>query len=66
MTDLILNEKRMVFVAILKDENRNRSHAVGIDIGVRVIYDCMEEKVLGLNKENLSIYYGVNAVFHQI
>ena len=31
LTELILREKMMFFVAILSDKDGNRSHAVGID-----------------------------------
>ena len=43
LTDLILHEKKGgLVVALLKDKNGNRSHAVGIDDGRQVVYDCME------------------------
>ena len=38
LTDLILNEKKDgLFVALLNDENGNRSHTVGIDVGKQLI-----------------------------
>ena len=67
ITDIILKEKKEgLFVAILSDKNGNRSHAVGIDAGRKVIYDCMETKELQLNEENLSICCGLNVLFHRI
>ena len=67
LTDLILNEKKEgLFVAVLSDENGTRSHAVGIDVGKQFIYDCMEDNVMVLNKENVSTCCGVNSVFDQI
>ena len=66
MTDLILIEKDDgLFVAILKDTDVNRSHAVGIDVGKQVIYDCMEEKVFVLNKDSLYICCSSYYVIHQ-
>ena len=67
ITDLILNEKKDgIFFALLQDQNKNRSHAVGIDVGKQLIYDCMEDKPLFLNVNNLSICCGSNAVFSSI
>ena len=67
LTDLILNEKMdSLFVALLQDQNGNRSHAVGIDVGKQSIYDCMEENALVLNKNNSSILCRGNAVFCEI
>ena len=67
LTDLILHEKQDgLFVAILSDKDGNRSHAVGIDAGNQLIYDCMEDKQLQLNEDNLSICCGINKEFHRI
>ena len=67
ITDLILHEaKEGLFVVLLKDLNRNRLHAVGIDVAKQLIYDCMENKALVLNVNNLSICCGKNAVFSSI
>ena len=53
-------------MVILKDTNGNRSHAVGIDVGKQLIYDCMEDKSLVLNVDNLSICCGSDVVFQSI
>ena len=51
LTDIILKEKKEgLFVAILSDSNGNRSHAVGIDAGRQVIYNCMVKNELQLNE----------------
>ena len=67
ITDLILKEKKEgLFVAMLSDCNGNQSHAVGIDVGTHVVYDCMEYKQLQSNRDNLSIFCGDNVLFHHI
>ena len=67
MTDLILNEKKEgLCVILLQDMIGNQSHAVGIDVNKQLIYDCMEEKPLFLNVNNLSICCGSNTVFSSI
>ena len=67
LTDIILKERSEgLFVAVLKDDNGNMSHAVGIDVSKQVIYDCMEEKILELNNDNLCTCCGVNATFDHI
>ena len=55
-----------MFVAILQDKNGGSSHAIGIDASKKLIYDCLEEKALRLNKGNLSICCGPNNEFHRI
>ena len=67
ITDFILKEtKKGLFVVLLQDLNRNKSHAVGIGVGKQLIYDCMDDKPLFLNLNNLSICCGSNAVFSSI
>ena len=67
VTELILHERKVgLFVAILLSKDGNRSHAVGIDAGNKLIYDCMEDKVLQLNETNLSICCGINKEFDRI
>lgn len=64
LTDLLLKEKTEgLFVVILEDTDGIQSHAVGIDVGKKIIYDCMEDKTLPFNVENLSICCGSDAVF---
>ena len=55
LTDLINERNNGLVVAILEDEDGNPSHAVGINVGRRLIFDCMEKILLALNKGNLSI-----------
>ena len=67
LTELTLHDKKGgLFVAILSDKDGNMPHAGGIDTGKQVIYDCMQDKQLHLNEENLYICCGVNVVFHKI
>ena len=67
LADLILNEKKnSLVVEILEDEDETTSHAVGINIGRRVIFYHTEQKTLVLNKGNLSICCGVNSVVYCI
>ena len=67
VTELILHERNVgLFVAILSSKDGNQSHAVGIDAGNKLIYDCMEDKVLQLNETNLSICCGINKEFERI
>ena len=67
LTGLVLNEKKNdLFVTILEDETGSVSYAVGINIGRRLIYDCMKQNSLVLNKGNLSICCGANSIFRRI
>ena len=44
LTDLILNEKNNgLSVAILEDESENMSHSVDLNVGKRLICDCIEQ-----------------------
>ena len=55
----MLNERHNgPVVAILEDENGTTSHADCIHIGRRLIFDCMQKKLLVLSKGNLSICCG--------
>ena len=52
VTQLILHEKNVgLFVAIISSKDGNCSHAVGIDAGSKLIYDCMEDNLLQLNEK---------------
>ena len=67
VTQLILNEKNIgLFVAIISSKDGNCTHAVGIDTGSKTIYDCIEDNVLQLNEENMSLCCGPNQVFNKI
>ena len=67
ITEMIIDElQEGMFVAILQDKNGGSSHAIGIDASKKLIYDCLEEKALPLNKGNLSICCGPNNEFHRI
>ena len=41
-------------ICILKDEQGGHTHAVGFDLELRLIYDCMEQCELVRNKNHLS------------
>ena len=47
-----------LFGVILQDESGGRSHTVGINRELEIIYDCMETHELKLNNVNPSIYWG--------
>ena len=67
LTDLILKGKTEgLFVVLLEDNDGIQSHAVGIDVGKKIIYDRMKYKTLVLNVDNLSICCGSDAVFDNI
>ena len=47
----------------LQDTVGNSSHAVGINIAKRMIYDCQENNALSLSFDNLSHCCGPNRTF---
>ena len=67
VTQLILHEKNDgLFVAVISSTDGNCTHAVGIDAGYQLIYDCMEETVLPLNVDNMSMCCGPDRLFNRI
>ena len=67
LTDVVLKERKQgLFVVVLEDSGGIPSHAVGIDVGKKIIYDCMEDKNMLLNQDNLSICCGNDAEFVKI
>ena len=59
-----MNEmKEGLVISILEDDCDNKSHTVGINVGLRKIYDCMEDYILDLHIDNLSKCCGPNRVF---
>ena len=67
ITEMVVEElQEGMFVAILQDKNGGSSHAVGVDASKKLIYDCLEERALPLNKGNLSICCGINKEFNRI
>ena len=67
VTQVIVNEKTNgLFVAVISSTDGNCTHAVGIDAGSQLIYDCLEETVLPLNEEKMSICCGPDRSFHRI
>ena len=66
LTEYILDVKKGgLIVATLVDNSGNSTHAVGINLDTRMIYDCQEKYVLNLTKDNLSVCCGLNKVFVQ-
>ena len=64
MTNYILNVKKEGFiVALLTDASGNASHTVGINLQKQLIYDCEEEFVMKLSKDNLSVSCGPGMIF---
>ena len=67
LCDFLLKEKTEgLFVVVLEDTDGIQQHAVGIDVGKEIIYDCMEDKTLPFTVENLSVCCGSDAVFRNI
>ena len=67
VNDVVLKQRKHgLFVVVLEDSGGITSHAVGIDVGKKKIYDCMEEKIMLLNHDNLSICCGNDAEFVKI
>ena len=55
LTDYVLNHRTAgYFIGIMKDKNGGKTHAIGIDISKRVIYDSMGKSILELNNEALN------------
>ena len=66
LTNYIIDEKKEgIIVATLVDNSGNSTHAVGINLATRMVYDCKEQHVLKLNIANLSACCGLNKVFVQ-
>ena len=63
---LIKERNDGLFVVILEDTDGIQQHAVGIDVGNKIIYDCMEDHTLALTVENLSTCCGNDAVFRNM
>ena len=67
LCDFLLKEKKEgLFVVVLEDTDGIQHHAVGIDMGNKLIYDCMEDEALSFTKDNLSICCGRDAVFRSM
>ena len=55
ITEYILKGKKdSIYICVLKDEEGGNIHAVGINLKLGLIYDCMETHELVLNIDNLS------------
>ena len=48
-----------LFVVVLQDTNGGRSHTVGINSGLKIIYNCMENHELKLNTQNINTCCGL-------
>ena len=60
---LIQKKETVLLVVQLQDTVGNNSHAVGINIAKRMIYDCQENSALPLSLDNLSHCCGRNRTF---
>ena len=66
LTEYILDVKKGgLIVATLVDNSGISTHAVGINLDTRMVYDCKEQCVLKLSIANLSVCCGLNKVFVQ-
>ena len=64
LTDYVLNHRTAgYFICIKKDKNGGKTHAIGIDISKRVIYDSMESSILSLNNASLNRCCGQDRKF---
>ena len=52
-----------LFVVVLEDNGGGKTHTIGINRELNVIYDCMETHELKLNHGNLSKRCGPNREF---
>ena len=43
-----------ILICVLEDDQGGHTHAVGMNLKLELIYDCMEPYELVLNKDNLS------------
>ena len=67
VNDVVLKQRKHgLFVVVLEDTGGITSHAVGIDVGKKIIHDCMEDKKMLLYQDNLSICCGSDALFVKI
>ena len=63
-TNYILNVKaRGLIVVMLINKNGGCSHTVGINLKLKLIYDCQEIFVLELSRDNLSLCCGPLTTF---
>ena len=64
LTDYVLNIRTSgYFVAIIRDGYGGRTHAIGIDVAKRVVYDSMEKLKLKLNSDTLNKCCGQDRSF---
>ena len=52
-----------LFIVFLEDKGGEKTHTMGINRGLRVIYDCMETRELKLNRGNHSKCCGPDREF---
>ena len=65
-TEYILKEiKDGILVCVLQDNLGQLTHAIGINLKLRLIYDYMEECAFDLNKHNLSRCCGDGRIFKE-
>ena len=58
ITEYILEGKNdSILVCVLKDEQGGHKHTFGMNLKLGLIYDCMEQCELVLNKDNLPLYF---------
>ena len=57
---------RGLFVVVLKpEETGERSHAIGLNMWSKTIYDCMEIRDMAFTRLNLNRCCGPNKFFHR-
>ena len=60
---LIKKKETVLLLVQLEDTVGNNSHAVGINVAKRMIYDCQESSALPLSLDNFSHCCGPNRTF---
>ena len=66
LTNYLLNVRAQgLIVAMLVDKNGGSSHTVGINLKLKLIYDCQEKIVLELSRDNLSLCCGPLMTFDE-
>ena len=52
-----MKEKNGIYICVLKDEEGGQTHAVGVNLILGLVYDCMIMHKLVLNIDSLSHCY---------
>ena len=58
-------QKNSILVYVLQDILGQQTHAVGINLTLSLIYDCIEECAIDLNKHKLLRWCGDGRIFKE-